>query len=144
MARNDLSPGGRVAIGIAMAALGLGILALSAARLAAERGNWATGEVAALPLGLVFGMGGLLIAVPERFSRARSIAGALMVTGFALACDWIAFGPGERHFGGGISVGIVTVPVQSATLGRVVFGAFGVVCDVIAVAAWWLVYRTRA
>ena len=104
MARDDLSPGGRVAIGIAMAALGLGILALS----------------------------------------APAIDRALMVTGFALACDWIAFGSGERHFGGGISVGIVTVPVQSATLGRVVFGAFGVVCDVIAVAAWWLVYRTRA
>jgi hypothetical protein len=144
VAKDDLSPGGRAAIGIAMTALGLGILALAAYRLAAEPEHWATGEAAALPMGLIFATGGLLIAVPERYSLARSIMGALMVTGFALTCDWIAFGPGERHFSGGISAGIFTVPVQSATLGRVVFGVLGVICDMIAVLAWWLVYRKRA
>jgi hypothetical protein len=137
VAKDDLSPGGRAAIGIAMAALGLGILALAAYRLAAEPEHWATGEVAALPIGLVFATGGLLIAVPERYSLARSIMGALMVTGFALACDWVAFGPGERHFGGGLSAGIVSVPVRSDALGRIVFGVFGVIFDVIAALAWW-------
>ena len=60
----------------------------------------------------------------------------------AIGIAMIAFGPGERHFSGGISAGIV--PVQSATPGRAVFGTFGVLCDVITLLAWWLVYRKPA
>src|SRR5258708_14753080 len=49
----------------------------------------------AIPAGLVFVFGGLLVLLPAKLQLPLA---ALMVTSLALLFDWVAFGPGERHF----------------------------------------------
>jgi hypothetical protein len=55
------------------------------------------------------------------------------MTCFALTFDWVAFGPGERHFTGSF-MGSGFIP--SEFVGRAVFGAFAVVLDICAIAMW--------
>ena len=137
MGKQDLSPGGRVAIGLAMTAMGLGIVALGVVYLVQDPRKLVSGEVAALPAGVAFAAGGAMLALPERLVRTRALVGALLITAFALTGDWIAFGPGERQFSGGFSSGPVAVHLSPGeTLGRVVFGIGAVIMDVLAVLVW--------
>lgn len=70
---------------------------------------------------------------------------AVAVLAFALAFNWIAFGPGERHFSRSVSVSTTTASVEATQAvseieGRVVFGLFAAALDVfalLAAAAWW-------
>jgi len=58
------------------------------------------------------------------------------VTTFALTLDWVAFGPGTRRFGGGISY-IVNIGFSpSEFFGRVVFGIAAVCLDITAAVMW--------
>jgi hypothetical protein len=135
--KQDLSPGGRIAIGIALTAMGLAIVVLGVGYLVQDPRKLASGEVAALPVGVVFAAGGAMLALPERFVRTRALVGALLITAFALTFDWIAFGPGERQFRGGISSGPVVVHMNPGeTPGRVVFGIGAVMMDLVAVLVW--------
>ena len=137
MGKQDLSPGGRVAIGLAMMAMGLGIAALGVYYLVQDPRKLLSGEVAALPAGMVFAAGGAMLALPERWVRTRALVGALLVTAFGLTFDWIAFGPGERQFSGGFSSGAVAVHLNPGeTAGRVVFGIGAVFMDLLAVIVW--------
>ena len=137
MGKQDLSPGGRVAIGLAMTAMGLGIVALGVAYLVQDPRKLVSGEVAALPAGLVFAAGGAMLALPERLVRTRALVGALLITAFALTFDWIAFGPGERRFSGGFSSGAIGVHLNPGeNLGRVVFGIGAIIMDLLAVLVW--------
>ncbi len=137
MGKQDLSPGGRVAVGLAMTALGLGIVVLGVDYLVQDPRKLASGEVATLPAGVAFAAGGAMLALPERLMRTRALVGALLITAFALAGDWIAFGPGERQFSGGFSSGPVAVHLSpGATLGRVVFGIGAVILDLLTLLVW--------
>ncbi len=137
MNKQDLSPGGRIVIGLAMAALGIGIVALGVNYLVHDPSMLASGEVAVLPAGMAFAAGGAMLALPERFVRTRALIGALLVTAFALTGDWVAFGPGDRHFTGGISVGTVAAHMHPGeTIGRVVFGIGAVILDLLALLVW--------
>src|SRR5258708_13029595 len=49
----------------------------------------------AIPAGLVFVFGGLLVLLPAKLQLPLA---ALMVTSLAGLFDWVAFGPGGRHF----------------------------------------------
>lgn len=47
----------------------------------------------------------------------------LLIGCMALIATWIAFGPGEREFSGGISLGPLAIGGSTApSLGRIVFG----------------------
>lgn len=59
--------------------------------------------------------------------RLRDFLGAIIMTGFLFIAGWIAFGPGEREFNGGI---------YSEAVGRTLFGISSIICAAIAVWAW--------
>jgi len=87
----------------------------------------------AVPAGLMFAFGGILIALPPQYAKWRNLLTTLVITCFALTFDWVAFGPGERRFTGSIG-GIGFIPGEM--MGRAFFGLFAVVLDVCAVAMW--------
>ena len=86
-----------------------------------------------VPMGLVFFLGGILIGLPPQYGRWRNLLTALLITCFAITFDWVAFGPGERHFTGSI-MGFGFIPGE--LMGRIAFGAFAVILDVVAIAMW--------
>ena len=68
-----------------------------------------------------------------------------MVTSLAVVFDWVAFGPGERHFTSSAGVAGARVTWPSGELaGRAFFGAFAVLMDIAAIGLWLrLVRRLR-
>jgi len=95
-----------------------------------------------IPAGLAFVFGALLVLLPPKLAPPL---GALMVTSLAVIFDWVAFGPGERHFtssvggaGGGLSW------TSGELAGRAFFGVFALIMDVAAIGLWLrLVRRSR-
>jgi Protein of unknown function (DUF3592) len=128
----DGGQGGNLAVGLFSAAAGLMITGLALDR-AIHAGPFTADSLMALPAGLMFVFAGILIGLPPQFERWRSMIATLLVTCFALTFDWVAFGPGERHFTGSIN-GVGFVP--SETMGRFFFGVFAVLLDVCAVGMW--------
>src|SRR5262245_6353960 len=135
--RSELSPGARAAIGAAMLALGIGVVAIGAQTLLADPKGLSSEGLVGIPIGMVFAFGGLLLAVPPEYAKLRAVAAAILVTAFALTADWVAFGPGERRFGGTVAVGVVGVHGSPGeTFGRTVFGVGAVILDCLAVWIW--------
>jgi hypothetical protein len=133
----DLSPGGRIAVGIVLVAAGIALSVRGADVLVHETHGLASDAMAIVPIGVAVAFAGLLLAVPPRFARLRTFAGAMLMTGFALTFDWIAFGPGTREFGGGVSAGTIAVPFRPGEmLGRSVFGVCAVLMDVVVLLIW--------
>jgi hypothetical protein len=132
------SRGGRIALGFISAAIGLVVIG-SAVSAAIHATDPFTGErVIAVPAGLIFVLGGALVALPPGSRRWRGALSALLVTCFAVTFDWVAFGPGERKFGGGISLGAnvgAGFPVGEF-IGRAVFGVVAIVLDILAIIVW--------
>jgi hypothetical protein len=124
--------GGNLAVGLFSAATGLMITGLALDR--AIRADPLTADsLMAVPAGLMFVFAGILIGLPPQYRRWQSWLATLVVTCFAITFDWVAFGPGERHFSGSIN-GIGFVPGE--TMGRFFFGVFAVVLDICAVGMW--------
>jgi len=138
--KKSLSPGKRVAIGIVVCAVGVGVVALGVYQLGPKANVFAAWEFAALPVGIAFAFGGAFLALPRSFVRTRALIAALMVTALALTADWIAFGPGVRR---GFSLNNVRGPLQtSQMLGRLLFGVGAVLADLLALWAWVQFLRT--
>jgi hypothetical protein len=136
-AKKGLSPGQRVAIGVAVCAMGIGLVALGLHQLWPKENKLAAGEFAALPVGMTFAFFGVLLALPRSVVRTRVLIAALMVSALALTADWIAFGPGELGFGGGLSFATVRGPLQIArTIGRILFVIGAVLANLLALWAW--------
>jgi hypothetical protein len=136
VASSDLSPGARIAIGVVIALAGVAACVMGMATAWAQAplsdDHWV-----GLPLGVALASFGALLAAPSERMRLRGILAALVVTGFALTFDWIAFGPGERHFtasAGNGAAGVHTT-VGSRT-GRIAFGVFAVLLDASAIFLW--------
>jgi hypothetical protein len=71
-------------------------------------------------------------------------AGALLITSFAVTFDWIAFGPGERHFSGGVSFGGLGVGTRPGELfGRAMFGIGAGIADLVALVLWVRLLRAQ-
>jgi uncharacterized protein DUF3592 len=138
-----LSPHGRVAVGLAVAALGLLMIGLGLrAALRATHPLGSEDFIGAFAA-MIFVFGGALLALPPEHGRLQKLLGLLLVTTFALTLDWIAFGPGPRHFAGGISYGVVAVGANPGeTLGRAVFGICAVFLDIIAALMWLRLIRS--
>jgi len=135
--KKNPSPGTRIALGVAVCAMGMSVVALCVYQLAPKANVLAAWEFAALPVGMAFAFGGALFALPGSFVRARALTAALMITALALSADWIAFGPGESGVRNGFSLHNVRGPLQtSQMLGRLLFGVGAVLADVMALWAW--------
>lgn len=82
-----------------------------------------------------FALCGILIWLigSTRFAWLRNSVSWLFLVTLALPFNWIAFGKGERHFSGSLSLGTVlmnnTSPGESA--GRIVFGIFAMLLDLM-------------
>lgn len=137
MPQQQLSPGGRLAIGFALLVGGLGIAAVAIDLLTLEPDKLASSNLVGAAGGLAFALAGALLVLPARFVRLRALLAAMLVTSFAWALDWIAFGPGERQFSGGASsagIGIGFHP--SELVGRIAFGIGAVLLDIMALVTW--------
>jgi len=135
--KKSLSPGQRVAIGLAVCAVGIGVVALGVHQVWPKANKFAAWEFAALPVGMASAFGGAFFALPRSFVRTRALIAALMVTALALTADWIAFGPGDSGLRKGFSFNNVRGPLQtSQMLGRLLFGIAAVLADLLAFWAW--------
>jgi len=133
----DGSPLGRIVLGIVFTIPGL--VAIGSAMTAAIRGTGAplSETLIGVPAGLIFVIGGALLALPPGRTRIQGLLTALLVTCFALTFDWVAFGPGERKFSGGFSIGGIGTGFQPGELfGRAFFGFFAILLDICAIAIW--------
>jgi hypothetical protein len=142
VASQSLSPGKRVAVGLAVCAVGIGVVALGVYQLGPKANKFAAWEFVALPVGMTFAFGGAFFALPRSFVRTRALIAALMVTALALTADWIAFGPGDSGVRRGFSLNNVRGPLQtSQMLGRALFGVGAVLADLLAFWAWVRFFR---
>ncbi len=90
--------------------------------------------------GLVFLGAGALIWINLHGSPWMSDTAAfVIIASMALVASWIAFGPGDRHFGGSIGLGPISVGTANSTLGRIVFGFCAVTTWMIALIPLWRV-----
>jgi hypothetical protein len=111
-------------------AVALGLIPVAPQDVRAPR--WVLGAA-----GMTFIAGGFapLAAYRGPSSKVSQIIGAGVVLPLTLVSNWVAFGPGERQFSGGLSIGFFTVSQQSSQLsGRIAFGIGAVLLDVLIVA----------
>ena len=103
--------------------------------------GWSSDAIPGAGAGAVFAFGGAVMLTPPGHGRLRLVLAALLVTSWALATDWIAFGPGVRQFTTGISrSGSVSFPVD-AWKGRIMFGIVAVLLDLFAGGLWYVLAR---
>ena len=139
---DGLSPLGRIVLGIVFTIPGLAAIGSAVAAAIRGTGGPSAETLIGVPAGLIFVIGGALLALPPGRTRIQSLLTALLVTCFALTFDWVAFGPGERKFSGGISFGGISTGFQPGELfGRIVFGFFAVILDIVAILVWFEKYR---
>jgi Protein of unknown function (DUF3592) len=135
---DNTSRGGRIALGSISAAIGLAVIGTAVSAAIHATDPFTSERLIAVPAGLIFILGGTLVALPPGSRQWQSVLSALLVTCFAVTFDWVAFGPGERQFGGGIALG----PSVAAGLplgefvGRAAFGVAAIVLDIFAVIVW--------
>ena len=94
--------------------------------------------------GGVFALSGVAACLAGRTDEwvGELLVLALMV-GFATVFSWVAFGPGERQFSGGASVGGVGVTGRvSRTVGRIAFGFGALMMWAIVAAVFAKLVRT--
>jgi peptidoglycan/LPS O-acetylase OafA/YrhL len=135
---DDPSRGGRIALGFISAAIGLVVIGTAVSAAIHATDPFTSERIIAIPAGLIFVLGGALVALPPGSRRWQSVLSALLVTCFAVTFDWVAFGPGERKFGGGVSLGLhvgAGFPVGEF-IGRAVFGVVAIVLDIFAIIVW--------
>lgn len=142
-ATRPLSPRAKVYVGAVCAAMGvltLGIGTHAAFNLQHAKPD----DFMYVPAALGFVFAGALLALPPERKAATRLFGALLITCFAVTFDWIAFGPGERHFSGGISFGGLGIGARPGELfGRAMFGIGAVIADIVAVALWVRMLRAQ-
>lgn len=146
-ARNQLSPGGAIALGLLFGAAGTFIVLLALGAFGDPGLTEGTPPWVGVAGGLVFVLAGLAIIVgyavaggvasdgdlppgtPFAVRLVQLLLGLGIVGSLASIASWVAFGPGPRRFGGGASIGGVAVGGGAGeALGRVVFGIGAVLC----------------
>ena len=129
-------------LGLAFIAAGIYPLAVGLGFAAARPGSVHAPSWVVAIAGACFVFIGAAFAAPRDDTRLRGFLLGLMVTGLAIVFDWVAFGPGERHFSGGISfAGNAMRTASDETSGRIAFGIAAAILDAFAAWGWyrWLV-----
>ena len=88
--------------------------------------------------GAVFALAGIAIALPQRPSRVHDALGALLFSAFAAIGLWVAEAVHDVR-----RVADHEHRRIGETIGRIAFGAMGVVVSLIAVLAWRRLFRPR-
>ncbi len=74
----------------------------------------------------------ILLIESERWAWLRNLVMWLFVCCLAVVFNWVAFGEGERHFSGSSSfMGFTSSAATGETEGRIVFGFFAVLMDLL-------------
>ena len=133
-----LSRRGSVVMGLAFISAGLYPLAIAFGLATPKPGSvhappWTVGMA-----GTCFVAMGVALLTPRMHGRMRGFLVGVPVTCLALIFDWIAFGPGERHFTGAMSFGGSSIGSHSdETSGRIAFGVAAIVLDLFAAWGWY-------
>jgi len=123
--------------GLLSGAVGLYVLGMGTWRLFAATHALGPDDFMFAPAGSIFVFAGVQLALPVRCVALRHLFGALLMTAFAITFGWVAFGPGERHFTGSLSVGGAALGIHpGAWLGRALFGIVAIAAAVPAVVMW--------
>jgi hypothetical protein len=131
--------------GLELAAAG-GLIGFDASRLNAPL--WLLGAmgVALVSVGLVLMLDGI-----EALKKISGWLALLFLVSFASIFNWVAFGPGERHFTTSSAVGLGSVGVTTTSQGhelggRIAFGVFAVLLDLLIASPVlvWLWRRLRS
>ena len=88
-----------------------------------------------------FALTGMAFLLPDRYAQPRSLIAAILTSALALVFDWIAFGAGDRAFGGAFSFGRLSdLAAGPENAGRVFFAMFATLFSLLALWAWarWL------
>jgi len=134
----QLSPRGRLAMGLVFVLVGLPIMALATGLITPKPGSMHAPPWVVFLAGSSFSLAGVMILLPDTMSRLRGFVGAVFMTAFASIFVWIAFGPGERRFSGGFSVGPLFASSPGSELeGRI---AFGIAAVLLSAFALWGTY----
>jgi len=142
--RDEREPGpiGRVLIALMLAVFALFCLGVAFHWLNVEPSRGVPRALVGI-VGAICALGSVMALLP-RDSRASAVLAALAVTGFAAIGGWIAFGPGERHFGMSISFGaFLSDGNPGEWIGRTVFGLAALLCGLCAFAIWRYALRAR-
>jgi hypothetical protein len=137
----DLTPRARLVFGLVAMAAGLAPMMFAIGLITPRPGSMRAPEWVVFLAGSTFFLAGWLIVLPERWVKTRGLLGVVLLTGFAAVFDWVSFGPGERHFSGGLSIGPLSTSGSSSELtGRIVFGIAAASMSLLALWIWgrWL------
>ena len=136
--RAKMTRGQSIFAGFAFIAAGAYPLAIGLGFAAARPGSVHAPLWVVAIAGACFVLVGTVLLVPEKDLPLRGWLVGLMVTGLAAIFDWVAFGPGERHFSGGLSFGGASMRAASGeTSGRLAFGIAAVLLDAFALWGWY-------
>jgi hypothetical protein len=137
----DLTPRARLAFGLVAMAAGLMPMAFAMGLITPRPGSMRTPEWVVFLAGSTFFLAGWLILLPEHWVKTRDFLGVVLLSGFAAVFDWISFGPGERQFSGGLSIGpLFSSGASDEVTGRIVFGLAAALMSLLALWVWgrWL------
>jgi hypothetical protein len=137
----ELTPRARLVFGLVAMAAGLVPMALATGLITPRPGSMRAPEWVVFLAGCTFFLSGWLILLPEHWVRTRGFLGVVLLSGFAAVFDWVSFGPGERHFSGGLSIGpLFSSGASDELTGRIVFGIAAVSMSLLALWVWarWL------
>ena len=139
MPPQPVSPRTAVALGALCVGVGLLIILLAAGILPADERSFHAPHWVVGAAGLMFALMGVALvtgpapgtpAATGRTTWRSLLLGGAVVGLMAAIFNWIAFGPGERRFGGGLAVPFVAISGRASEWsGRAAFGVAAVLLD---------------
>ena len=134
----ELSPRARLVMGLVFVLAGLPIMAVATGLITPKPGSMHAPSWVVFLAGSSFSLAGIMILMPDTSAKLRGFVGAVFMTAFASIFVWIAFGPGERRFSGGFSIGPLFSSSSSSEMeGRI---AFGIAAVLLSAFALWGTY----
>ena len=148
------TPNQQLLIGLAIATVGILIVAVAAGIIPAPEKSFHAPHWVVGVAGMLFVLAGAIFLTPlivagfvppdrhtprqkGAIKLVQQILGCLLLTSFAAVPLWIGFGPGERALSSSISSsGLTSSGPGNATIGRLVFGATGILIGIWAVFTW--------
>ncbi len=140
-----------VIVGLIFGGMGTFIVLVAADIIRADPASFHAPRWVVAAAGLAFVLAGLSVAtaplnqgedIPRRVTLRGLLLGGPIVALLAAVAHWVAFGPGERRFGGGFSIPFITISSRTPEwTGRLIFGIGAVMLD--AMLLWILVRGIR-
>jgi hypothetical protein len=125
-------------MGLVFVLAGLPIMALATGLITPRPGSMHAPPWVVFLAGFSFSLVGIMLLMPETSAKLRGLLGTVFMIAFASIFVWIAFGPGERRFSGGFSIGpLFTSSPSSEMEGRI---AFGIAAVLLSAFALWGTY----